>query len=174
MSEEEFKHIVIKYQDRVYNTCLGFFHNEEDAEDLAQEVFIEVHKSYDTFLAKAQLGTWVYKIAVNKCLEEIRKRKSEKRGGSETQVELSEQRSGVSDYHPGISLENKERATVLMRAIDLLPESQRAAFTLSKIEGLSYEEIGKVMDKSISSIESLLHRAKSGLQKLLKSYYEEN
>lgn len=173
MSETEFKDIVLNHQDRVYSTCLGFLKNQEDAEDIAQEVFIQVYKSYDTFLSQSNLSTWIYRIAVNKCLEELRKRKSAKRDGNHSSIDNSLIPNQSYD-HPGLTLENKERASILMEAIGQLPEHQQTAFTLSKIEGLSYDEIGKIMNKSISSIESLLHRSKTSLRQLLRKYYEEN
>lgn len=173
MSENEFRNVVQNNQDRVYNTCLGFLKSTQDAEDIAQEVFIQVYKSYDTFLAKSNLSTWIYKITVNKCLEEIRKKKSTKRNSINESLD-NNNLIASSFYHPGVTLENKEKAAVLMQAIEMLPENQRIAFTLNKIEGLSYEMICKIMDKSISSVESLLHRSKTGLKELLKNYYEEN
>lgn len=173
MSEKEFRDIVTKYQDRVYNTCLGFLKNAEDAEDIAQEVFIQVYKSYDTFLEKSELGTWIYRLAVNKNLEEIRKRSASKRKVESESIDNKEPAS-PSNYHPGVTLENKERSKILMSAIDKLPENQNVAFTLSKIEGLSQQEISKVMNKSISSVEALLQRAKLKLRELLKDYYEGN
>ncbi|MEQ8546291.1 MAG: RNA polymerase sigma factor [Cyclobacteriaceae bacterium] len=173
MIESDFRRIVLAHQDRVYNTCLGFVKHEEEAEDIAQEVFIQVYQSYDTFLQKSELSTWIYKITVNKCLESIRKSKAKRRAGNETNTELKDYML-ISHVHPGIQLENKERASILFGAIAKLPESQQVAYTLNKIEGLSYDEIGKVTGKSKSSIESLLHRAKQSLQKLLKTYYEES
>ncbi|MEP0367082.1 MAG: RNA polymerase sigma factor [Cyclobacteriaceae bacterium] len=170
MSEAEFKEIVTTYQDRVYNTCLGFLKNEGDAEDMAQEVFITVFNSYDTFLGKSALSTWLHKIAMNKCLEEIRKRNSQKRSDDDTYSGISEN----TFYHPGVTLENKERSSILLGAIAQLPEAQQTAFTLSKIDGLSYEEIAKVMNKTMGSVESLIHRGKGKLQQLLKDYYEGN
>jgi RNA polymerase sigma factor (sigma-70 family) len=171
--ETDFNHIVIQYQDRVYNTCLGFLKNAEDAEDVAQEVFMQVYKSFDHFLVKSEIGTWIYRIAVNKCLEQLRKGKSQKRQGLHSDIaDLNIGTEGF--YHPGVLLENKERAAILFAAIGLLPENQQTAFTLHKVEGLSYEEIGKIMDKSISSVESLMHRAKSNLQEQLKTYYATN
>jgi len=171
--ESDFKGIVLAHQDRVYNTCLGFVKHEEEAEDIAQEVFIQVYESYDTFLQKAELSTWIYKITVNKCLEAIRKSKAKRRSGTEPNAELKDYML-VSNVHPGVQLENKERASILFAAIAKLPEPQQVAYTLNKIEGLSYHEISKVTGKSKSSVESLLHRAKQSLQKLLKTYYEES
>jgi RNA polymerase sigma-70 factor (ECF subfamily) len=77
-------------------------------------------------------------------------------------------------HHPGVQLENKERATILFSAIDKLPENQKTAFILAKLEDLSYSEISEVMNISNSSVESLLFRAKQNLQKLLGAYYQKN
>ena len=173
MTEADFEQIVIQYQDRIYNTCLGFLKNTQDAEDMAQEVFMQVFGSYDRFLGKSELSTWLYKIAVNKCLEHLRKQKTQKRMGQLADLEGLEIGSDLF-YHPGVLLENKERASVLLNAIGQLPENQQAAFTLHKVEGLNYEEIGKIMNKSTSSVESLMHHAKLKLQELLQSYYEKN
>ena len=76
--------------------------------------------------------------------------------------------------HPGVQLENKEAAAWLFKAIDALPENQKTAFTLHKIEGLSYTEIGEVMNLSLPSIESLMFRAKQNLKQTLGTYYKNN
>ena len=77
-------------------------------------------------------------------------------------------------FHPGVQLENKERAAILFAAIDKLPDNQKAAFVLHKMEDLSYAEIAEVISVSVSSVESLMFRAKQNLQKLLRDYYEKN
>ena len=74
--------------------------------------------------------------------------------------------------HPGVSLDNKENAKVLFSAIAALPENQRIAFTLNKVEGLSYQEVSDVMKTTVSSVESLMHRAKNNLRKTLEAYYK--
>ncbi len=165
--------IIDQYQDRVYNTCLGFLKNEEEAEDIAQEVFIKVFKNLDGFKGKSTLSTWIYRIAVNQCLEALRKTKHIRKYAEVSASEYST--VAISDssgfYHPGVALENKERANILFNAIAQLPEQQKVAFTLHKVEGLSYEEISKIMEKSLSSVESLMHRAKVNLQTTLGEYY---
>lgn len=168
---EAFDRMVNEFQDRVYNTCLGFLKNAEDAEDTAQEVFIKLYKSMDSFRGESEIGTWIYRVTINKCLEQLRKAKRQKRSGH--QVEITDQLQIASSfYHPGVELENKERSAILFRAIDQLLEPQRVAFTLHKVEGLSYEEISKIMEKSIPSVESLIHRAKLSLRKQLETYYQ--
>ena len=108
-------------------------------------------------------------------MEQIRKSKRKKRFAIFQTIfynEKDEQLNQHSDFeHPGVIAENKEKADVLMGAIDKLADSQRTAFTLHKIEGLSYQEISEVMKVSFSAVESLIHRAKKNLKKILYQYY---
>lgn len=176
-SHDAFRDLVGKYKDRVYNTCLGFLRNPQDAEDMAQEVFMKVYESIGDFREDSALSTWIYRIAVTKSLELIRKRKRKKRFGFfQALLNADDDPNDTADTaffpHPGIAVENKERAEILMRAIEGLPEQQRIAFTLHKLEELSYKEIAGVMDSSLSAIESLMHRAKKNLQKELFDYYK--
>jgi len=171
-----FEEVVYEYQDRVYNTCLGFLKNETEAKDAAQEVFINIYKKVNSFKGESSLSTWIYRITVNICLGELRKAKTKKRWGSiiGTDSKSATQIAADPFYHPGVELENKERSAILFGAIETLPEQQKVAFTLHKLENLSYDEIGQIMKKSLSSIESLIHRAKINLRAKLKNYYEEN
>lgn len=175
-SESAFRAVVEKFQNQVYNTCLGLLQNEEDAEETSQDVFIEIYKSVKSFRGDAKLSTWIYRIATTKSLELIRKQKRKKRfaflqsiGGGDYETTQH-----VSFEHPGVILENKEQAQTLFSTIAELPENQRVVFTLHKVEGLPYQEIADVLDTSVSSVESLMFRARKNLQKKLKTYYENN
>jgi RNA polymerase sigma factor (sigma-70 family) len=173
--QEAFKDLVLSYQNKVFNVCIGFLKNAEDAEDMAQEVFIEVFYSISKFKEQANLGTWIYRIAVNKSLEKLRHSKRQKRFAWITSLFGNEERIGESHgnfCHPGVQLENAERSKILFLAIDKLPDNQKTAFLMNKVEGLSYSEICDIMNLSLSAIESLLHRAKKNLQGSLKQYYE--
>lgn len=174
-SESAFRNLVEQFQDRVFNTCLGFLQNDEEAEEAAQDVFIEVYKSIGKFRRDAKLSTWIYRIATTKSLERIRKQKSQKRFAFLKSLAGSEEIQPVSNFiHPGIQLEQKENARTLFRAIQKLPENQKVAFTLHKVEGLPYQEICDIMGMSMSSVESLMFRARKNLQKSLRAYYEKN
>tara|TARA_Y100000590_G_C15443732_1_gene909881 strand:- start:246 stop:758 length:513 start_codon:yes stop_codon:yes gene_type:complete len=163
--------IISEFKDKVFNTSLSMVKDYQYAEDISQEVFMDVYQNLSKFRGDSSLSTWIYKLTINKCLQHIRSKNTLKRK-SET-VSIKEQILDVPSFdHPGVTLENKELANTLMRAIDLLPEPQRVAFTLHKIERLSHEEISAIMDKSKSSIESLIHRAKQNLRTNLKAYYE--
>lgn len=173
-SESAFKKLVDLYQGRVYNTCIGFLKDPDEADDISQEVFIEVYQSIATFQRSARLSTWIYRIAVNKCLEHQRRRQRRKRWALlsslwNTKTDVAQEPDSFS--HPGVALENRERATILMSKVEALPKNQRIAFTLHKLEGLPYEEIASVMGTSVSAVESLIVRAKANLKKALQEYY---
>ena len=172
--ESAFKTLVETHQKRVFNTVLAMVQDLEEAEDVTQEVFIEVYESVHKFRGEAKISTWLYRIATTKALEEIRKKKASKRFAFFTNLFGNDNEvlhHPVEFEHPGVVLANKERASALFKAIDLLPDNQKVAFTLCNIEGLSYQEITEVMQVSLSSIESLLFRAKTNLRKSLKDYY---
>ena len=173
--ESAFRYLVDSYQTKVYNTVLAIVQNSEEAEDVAQEVFMEVYESVEKFRGDSKLSSWVYRIATTKALEAYRKRKTQKRWGGFLSSLFGENNEVVHDpadfVHPGILLENKERSTILFKAINKLADNQKIAFTLHHVEGLSYQEITEVMRLSLSSVESLLFRAKTNLKALLKDYY---
>lgn len=172
-----FGKLIEAYQQKVFSTCISFVPNNEDAEDIAQEVFLEVFKSVYNFKGKAKLSTWIFRIATNKCLEFIRKKQTKKRFafmqtilGNEIPIDKT---SYFTEFnHPGILLENKEKSAIIFKAIDTLPESQRVVFTLAKIDGKSYQEIVEITGKSLSSVESVMFRAKKGLQDKLENFYK--
>lgn len=165
------------YQQKVFATCISFVPNKQDAEDIAQEVFVEVFNSINKFKGDSKLSTWIYRITANKCLEFIRKRNTKKRFaflqsimGNEIPVDKTNYFTEMN--HPGIILENKEKSETLFFAINQLPDAQKVVFTLHKVDGKSYQEISDIIDKSISSVESLMFRAKKNLQKLLENFYK--
>lgn len=176
-SQAAYGKLLDDYQKKVFNTCLSFVPNLEDAEDIAQEVFVEVYNSVGNFKGNSKLSTWIYRISVNKCLEFIRKKNTKKRFGfmqsiSGNAIPVDRTLYFTEFNHPGIQLENKEQKEILFRAINQLPEAQRIVFTLNKIDGLSYKEISEITKKSVSSIESLLFRAKRKLKEILTVFYK--
>jgi len=157
--------------------CFKFCGNREDAEDILQEVFIQVHKSVQSFNGDSKLSTWLYKISVTKSIDFIRSKNRKKRFGilkSLFSEDTEEEIIASPGSNPSGSVEEKERLDVLMKQINTLPENQRIAFTLSQIDGMSYKEISEIMKTSNSSLESLIFRARQNLKKKLSNYYENN
>lgn len=170
--------LVDRYQKLVVNTCRGFVNSYADAEDLAQDVFIELFESLPDFRHESKLSTWIYRIAVNKSLNFVRKRKRETFFDSITSLfGSSGDKNGNSNIDFSSSeadtdIKSKELRVELKRAINALPENQKIAFILNKYQDLSYKEVAEVMDISLSSVESLLFRAKGNLQKSLSNFYK--
>ena len=171
-----FAELMEKYQRTVVITCRGFVTSYHEAEDLAQDVFVELYESLPGFRKESKLSTWIYRIAVNKSLNHLRKKKREtsifslnlfnKSDGKETTFQIVSTDDTEADY----SIVSSENKRLLKEAINKLPENQRVAIILSKYQDLSYKEIAEVMDVSISSVESLLFRAKTNLRKYLVDY----
>lgn len=166
--EKAFRDLIDENKQRIFKVCIGFLHGKEDAEDITQEVFIEVFRSIKKFGGNSSLSTWVYRIAVNKSLNVLQKRKSN--GFLTTIQNALGLKQAVAVSNPHKELISKERNSFLNKAIDALPENQRIAFTLAKYDDLSYNEIAGIMNTSVSSVESLMHRAKTNLQKSLAAY----
>lgn len=172
--ESAFRTIVENWQGMVYNTAMGIVQNAEDAEDIAQEVFVQVYQSINSFKGDSKFSTWLYRITVTKSLDHERRKKRKKRFAFVKSIFGEENEVVVNPpdfHHPGVALDNKENAAVLFKAISELAENQRIAFTLNKVEGLSYQEVADVMETTVSSVESLMHRAKNNLRKKLEDYY---
>ena len=165
------------FQQKVFGTCISFVPNREDAEDIAQDVFMEVFNSISKFKGDSKLSTWIYRITTNKCLEFIRKKNTKKRFAFLQSITGNAVPMDKTDYftemnHPGILLENKELNATLFKAINSLAESQRVVFTLHKIDGKSYQEVAEITKRSLSSVESVMFRAKQNLQSTLENYYK--
>ena len=169
-----FSEIVETRKGMVYNTVLGLLQNPEDAEDVTQEVFIKVFESVRQFKGESAFSTWLYRIAVTTALEFLRKKKRKKRFAFITSL-FGEGDTPVTDppdfVHPGVLLDRRENARVLFKAIQKLPENQKIAFSLHKVEGLSYQEVADVMETTVSAVESLIHRARQNLRKSLENFY---
>ncbi|MCX6339694.1 MAG: RNA polymerase sigma factor [Candidatus Aureabacteria bacterium] len=173
---EAFKRLVELHQELVINICYRFVFIREDAEDIAQEVFIKVYRSISDFRGESKLSTWIYRIAVAKSLDFIRRINRRKRFGFiqtligiDNQIEkLPAPRSSL----PDAEMERRERYRVLQHALGILPENQRMAITLSKYHDFSNKEIAEILGTTVSAVDALLHRAKNNLRKRLYRYYE--
>lgn len=157
-----FRELFDLYASLVYNTALNFVQNHEDAEDIAQEVFVDISHKINSFNGDSSLKTWLYRITCNKALEQIRRSKRKKRFG--LMVSIDSDRD-IASEDSSEKNEKEEKLKVLYHLIDDLAENQRMAFSLHHLEGLSYEEIAEIMETSLSAVESLLFRAKKNLKK---------
>lgn len=175
--EHALERLFFALKDSVFNVALGYVRNTEDAEEILQDVFVEVFHSIQTFKGDSSLKTWITRIAINKSLDYIKFKKRKKRFAFVSSIfnkETGEVKIQGSDFnHPGIVLENKEKSKHLFDAIDKLPEKQRDAFMLLKIEQMSQREAAEVLQVTEKALEGLMQRAKENLRKLLSNIYEE-
>lgn len=171
--ESAFRWLVDQYRKRIYNTVLNILQDPDEAEDAIQETFIQVYESVNDFKGDSMLSTWIYRIAVRKALEKIRKKKTRQRLQQILPWWMPEEKkSGEAGYlNPGIKAEHKEKATALFKAIASLPENQKLAFTLIRVQGMSYEEVCGILQMSVKAVESLVSRAKETLKKKLDKHY---
>ncbi len=170
--EPAFKLLVATYTDRVYYTVLNILQNATDTEDAVQDTFIQVFESIKQFKEESSLATWIYRIAVRKSLEKIRKQKNRERLHAIVPWWMPEEKKSVDAVYlnPGIAIEHKEKAANLFKAINELPPNQRLAFTLIKVQGMKYEEACEVLQLSVKAVESLVSRARVNLKTKLMDY----
>ncbi len=170
------KELIIRYQDLVLNSCYKVLRSKEDAEDIAQEVFIEAYRSVSTLRNEEDISFWLYRVSLNKSIN-YSKRKSYSiiRNLLHIDTVFNSEEDAVaitpfSDYDPGKDFEARERQEILMKAVDTLPALQQKAFIMHHYDNLPYKEICTILGLSLSSVESLLYRAKMNLQKKCSSY----
>ena len=172
--EQAFKRLVDEWQDMVYNTAISIVQNEDDADDITQDVFIQVYQSVSSFKGESKFSTWLYRIVISKSLDHVKKRKRKKRFGFVQGLFGTAQEEEIHPEefnHPGVLMENRERAAELFKAMEQLPDNQRIAFTLHKLEAQKHQDIAAIMNISLTAVESLIARAKGNLRKTLQAYY---
>lgn len=168
--KQAFRSFIQKYQQLVYKTCYSFLRNREDAEDITQEVFIEVYKNASRFRFESEISTWLYRISVNRSLNYIKKKKAKHWFLDFKSIfEKDDEIENVSSKEdPLLDAENADLNIILNKALNSLTYKQKIAFTLNKLEGLSNSETAKIMNVSVSSVDVLVFKAKKVLQKKLK------
>ncbi|GAA4450615.1 RNA polymerase sigma factor [Rurimicrobium arvi] len=169
----QFDFIFNEHRDKVYSLCLRYLQHTQEAEDAMQEVFIKVFRKLDSFQDKAQLSTWIYRIAVNHCLDILRSKKRKQQ--LLRFLPFLQQEEGFSYIltHKDLSLEDKQELDRLMQHIRSLPENQFTALVLNRLEGISIERVAQIMGLSYKSVESLLQRAKQNLIKRIEATSKE-
>jgi RNA polymerase sigma-70 factor, ECF subfamily len=168
-----FEEIVLKNQDRIYNLCRHMLGNTHEAEDAAQDTFIKAYKNLNNFRPEASFYAWLYRIAVNTCLD-YKKRpffESLFRKSDEGEEYITEAVS--KEPTPEKLYESKQLGLALRKSLGKLSIKLRTAIILKEIEGLSYEEIAEVLDVSIGTVKSRISRAREELKALMKKFREQ-
>jgi RNA polymerase sigma factor (sigma-70 family) len=169
-----FRAFIATHQQQVYNLVLKMVQHVHDAEEITQDVFVDVYRKPDAYRGDAAISTWLYRIAMNKCIDHLRRQQRKKRHllsaffapGTTHAAEAPSY-----DLHPGMAAEQREKLALLFKALNQLPDNQHTAWVLGEMENLSYKEISEVMQVSVSSVESLLFRARKNLKKILSGMY---
>lgn len=170
-----FAELVEKYKQPVMNLVYRTLHDEAEAEDLAQNVFLQVYKSAKRYESRAKFSTWLFTIARNLCLNEIRRRSrhpadSLEETHAEHEDQPRQQFEDKSSVPPPEKLLYGELAQKIEEALARLPENQRTAILLCRQEESSYEEIAEILGCSLSATKSLIHRGRETLKEKLKPY----
>ena len=171
-----FQQLFDGYKKRVINYCYRFSGDQAVAEELAQETFIKVYQGAKRYRPKAKFSTWLFKIATNVCLNELRKPVYRNRIESIDHLEMNEG-SEIPDKNgcaADKNLENSETQLVVRNAIKMLPEKQRAAILLRIEEEFSYKEIGKQIGCRENHVKVLIHRARENIKAILAQGKKEN
>jgi RNA polymerase sigma-70 factor (ECF subfamily) len=170
---QAFEELVLGYQSKVYALTFRYMGNEEDAYDMFQETFIKAYRSLPSFKGQSSFGTWIYRIASNVCLDELRRRKrriptlsldepATTLDGNELEVEIADTSSSID-----ILYEQKELSSSIQEVLDQMKKEHKTAIILRDILDLSYEEMAKVMGCSMGTVKSRLSRARNILKEKL-------
>lgn len=171
--KQAFGTLLSSHEARMYNIAFRMMGSSEDAMDMVQEAMIKVYRALGRFEGNAQLGTWLYRVTTNTCLDELRRRKLRQ---SVSLDEREEQGAPAPvDHHferPEEAVERGERQAALKTAIQKLPPEHQAAIVLRDIQGMSYQEAAKVMDCPVGTMKSRVNRARAALREELEKQTE--
>ncbi|MBT0666481.1 sigma-70 family RNA polymerase sigma factor [Geobacter pelophilus] len=162
-----FAELVLKYQDRIYNLCRYMLENPQDAEDAAQDTFIKAYQGLKNYSPTASFYTWLYRIAVNTCIDHKRKFSLQSLFFSDNKDNHIERFPSQAPT-PESAYATKQSMHALQAALNNLSAKLRVVVVLNELEGLSYEEIAEILDVSIGTVKSRISRAREDLQKNMK------
>jgi RNA polymerase sigma-70 factor, ECF subfamily len=173
-----FDNLVLNYQNRVFNTCFRILGNYEDANDSAQDVFVKVFRSLKKFRFRASFSTWIYRIAINTCRNKLRSAGYRRQRNTIRFDQPADQEEGSYSMEigddtrtPEKELTRKEKGILIQKAIDSLPESQKAIVVLRDIDGFTYEEIASITGLNPGTVKSKLARARKKLRDKLSTIH---
>lgn len=169
----DFSLIIEKYEKMVYNLAYKIFNNQSDAEDMTQDTFIKIYKNLYKCEGKESIKTWIYTIAYNTCIDEVRKRKGKNNISIDMDIEGEENNFSLTlpsnEPTPETALLNKEGLLEIEQAINSLNEINKTLIFLRDIKGFSYNEISKITGLNIGTVKSKLNRARNTLKNILKN-----
>lgn len=173
---EAFEQLIISCEKKVFNIAYRMIGNYDDANELAQEVFLKAFRSIKKFKGDSLFSTWIYKITANVCLDELRKRKKKVVISLDQDIELNEgevKRQIPDDAPtPDLEVESNEIKSAVNESIQQLPEDYKSVIILRDIQGFSYTEISKIVNCPEGTVKSRINRARQALKKILQGKKE--
>ena len=169
-SAEQFERLASEHERQVYATCYHMMGNREDALDCAQETMLRAFRAFDSFRRDAQFSTWICRIAMNVCIDALRKR----RDALSLDALREETGFDVKDDAPGAyaRLEERERKRLLQEGLAALPPEMRQMIVMRDVQGLSYEEVARMLELPLGTVKSRINRAREKLSAILKKSSE--
>lgn len=171
-----FGQLVDKYQQKVYNIAFRMTNNHDDALDLAQESFLRIFRALKTFKNESAFSTWMFRIASNVCLDELRKKKRQPHVALSTDALVAGEEGSFpfevaagDEYAPEEQLIRSETRREISMALTQISAEHRLVLTLREVEGYSYEEIADILGANIGTIKSRINRARLALREILTS-----
>ena len=168
---EAFEQLFYRHQNRVYVIARRMMNNEEDALDLTQEIFLKAYQKISKFNFKSAFSTWLYRLAMNSCIDALRKRKDVKTTPV-TDASLKDAALYIDANTPEDNAMLNDRERQIWEALNSLKEKERAIIILKDMEGLSYKEISEVLKCSLGRVKSRLHEARQNLKDILETKTE--
>lgn len=172
---EAFGRLVIRYQDRLYNTIVRVMGTSDEARDIAQDAFVQAFQKLSTFRGQSAFYSWLFRIAVNTAVSHQRKTRR-----SPSSIDAAREQSGAEpiDPHqaaaPSHALELIEQQTQIREALNELNAEYRTVLVLKDIEGLKYEQIAEILEVPIGTVRSRIHRARGDLREKLARLFDED
>ena len=172
------EHLILRYQNRIYNMVLKMCANPDDAAELTQETFVKVIENIDKFEGRSSFYTWAFRIAVNLtlnyCQRSVKPRfrsldADDDEHDRQAKAQLKEFLSDDSSPDPAVTAQSKELCEIVVKALTKLDDAQRAVVVLRDIEGMSYAQIAEVLNLELGTVKSRLSRARSNLREILET-----
>lgn len=171
-----FEKLVTRYQSKIINYAARMLNDPEEAEDVAQEAFVKAYRSLDSFRGASSFSTWLYRIATNLCIDRVRKRKRspQQAYSLDEPLDKDEERGGrdVPDLstEPTRQIEREELKQQVRQTVGQMPDKLRSVLVMCDIQGMSYEDIAKVLECPIGTVKSRLFHARADLARRMRPY----
>lgn len=169
--KQAFNRLVLLYQNRIYNLAFNYVKNDEEAKDLAQDIFVTAYRALPKLREDNKFGAWLYQIGLNHCRNRYKRLK---RRGFFTNTSLDDDQSSLQlsgKSSPEKEVEEKRTIKMVREAIDTLKDSEKEILVLRDLQGMPYDEIGEILEIPLGTVKSKLSRARTSLKNKLKSVY---